>query len=73
MQATIHTRSHSDDLEGRDKNLQGSQIRRDIIDAEPKYYKSSTALFTGMKSKHHHILVGAVACSYSETNFLPNS
>lgn len=73
MYASHHTQSFIlMTLKGRYKNLQGTQIRRDIIDGEPKYYKSSTTLFSGFlqQSKHHHFLVAAIAFTYTEANFV---
>lgn len=57
-------------LKGRDENLQDTQIRRDIIDGEPKYDKSPTTLFTGRQSNYHHFLIEAIAVSYSKAMFL---
>lgn len=53
-------------LKGRDKNLQSTQIRRDIRDGEQKYYKSSATLCNERQSKHYHFIITAIAFSYSE-------
>lgn len=54
---------------GRDKNLQSTQIRRDIIDGEQKYYKPSATLCNERQCKHYHFLITATTFIHNEVIF----